>query len=676
DYIKTIADNTENIAFRIDGKSYSTTSSRWIIGSLTNDTQEPQLVLEYDDPNITKTEVSVNIKNGSDVLKTYSDRIVGSGIYTISNDQTRYIRKGNDVYYFPMNGQTVYSVSGESADVDVEFDKITVSDLVFFEDFNVSAISDISGRGISATNAEISKGTLSISDSGTVTLPSVPAHTGALTVAFDFTASSIGSTFTFKSNTSDIISLEYSADTQRHTASVMLDGTTASISIDGVSANNSTGSTADAVTQIAVSGGAVIDNLRISAADLTYTGTIKNSSFAGGTDKWTVTGNAYASDDISNSSFIALKDTSSISQKLTGIESGKYDLHARVKNDNMGNIAYVYAKAKGHPIMKTSVSVTTYLNDGDWRDIYVKGITIDEAECEIGLVLSQLAEEEIMVDNRVTDEPMPDGKGTVFVKSFELTSSTEKTRDTFLAGGDINWLTFLEDKGVKYYDENGVEKDAVQVMAENGANIVRLRLYNDPGKGHGDSADYLPDGWQGPEDILRLARRAKEKGMQIQLTFHYRDYWTNANDQLIPHEWAEKVAELGDDASQDAKDTVVEQCLYDFTKDFMQKMHDQGTDPEYVSFGNEMHTGLLFDKNRATYDYGSTYRWSRLASLLKTAGRAAKEVYPDTKVILHLDGAGNWGKYNTFFSACKENEVPYDVIGISYYPYWYPEYDV
>lgn len=674
DYIKTIADNTENIAFRIDAKSYSTTSSRWIIGSCTNDTQAPQLVLEYDDPAVAKTSVNVNIKNSGDVLASFSDRVVGVDTYTLTNEQTRYIRKGDDIYCFPMNGQREYSISGESADINVAFEKLTVPNLVFFEDFNVAAISDIAGRGISAVSAEIADGVLSVRDDGAVALPAVPEHTGVVMVAFDFTASSSGSTFTFKNSTANVISLSYNADTDKHTAIVTLDGTTASVSVDGIPTNNSIASTAAAITQIDVSGGADIDNIRISASDLTYTGTIKNNNFVGGTDNWTVSGDAYSADDMSGT-FIELKNTSSISQQLTGIASGKYDLHARVKDDNMGNIAYVYAKAKGHPIMKTSVSVTTYLNDGDWRDIYVRGVNIDKGECEIGVVLNQLQEDEIMVDPRVTDEPMPDGKGTVQIDSFELISGSS-SNDVFLAGGDINWLTFLEKKGVKYYDVDGTEKDALQIMAENGANIVRLRLYNDPGKGHGDGSDYLPEGYQNPDDILELAKRAKDKGMQIQLTFHYSDYWTNAETQLIPHEWQEEIDKLGQDATQEEKDAKVEQLLYDFTKDFMQKMHNQGTDPEYVSFGNEMHTGLLFKQKGTTYDYGSTNRWERLAALLNKASEATKEVSPDTKVILHLDGAGNWNKYNKFFSSCKTNGVPYDVIGISYYPYWYPDYDV
>ena len=672
DYMKSLENNTANAAFRIDVKSQNT-NNKWVIGSCNNSATAPQLILEYDDPDITKTEVTVNIKNGNDILANYSDRVVGEQNYILKNEQIRYIRRSDNIYCLPMNGQTEYQIDDESAEVNVQFEKLTVPGLVFFEDFNISSMTDISQRGISATNAEIANGTLSVGDGGEVNLPAAPANTGTVTAAFAFKANS-GGTFTFRNGSNDITSLTYSSDTDIHTASLTLDGENASVSVDG-SPYLSVTSAVKSITSIAVNGGAAIDNIRISAADLTYTGIIKNNNFVGGTDNWTISDadNVYAADDMSGT-FVELKNESSISQQITGIASGKYDIHARVKNDNMGNIAYVYAKAEGHPIMKTSASVTTYINNGDWRDIYIRGVNIDEGECEIGVVLNQLGEDEIMIDPRVTDEPMPDGKGVIRIDSIELISA--ESNDVFLTGGDINWLTFLEDKGVKYYDVDGREKDAIQIMAENGANIVRLRLYNDPGKGHGDGSDYLPDGYQNPDDILALAKRAKDKGMQIQLTFHYSDYWTNAETQLIPHEWQEEIDKLGEDAAQDEKDEKIEQLLYDFTKDFMQKMHNQGTDPEYVSFGNEMHTGLLFAKNKSAYDYGSTLRWDRLSSLLKTASKAVKEVSPDTKVILHLDGAGNWSKYNTFFTKCKDNEVPYDVIGISYYPYWYPDYDV
>lgn len=670
DYMRTVTDNTAGIAFRIDVKSQNT-NNKWVIGSCNNGSPAPKLILDYDDPSVVKSEISVNITYNDEALTSYTDKAVGTDKYSLTNEQIRYIRKNNDIYYLPYNAETDYDInSAGSTVINVPFEKLSEDGLIFFEDFTADTMSELSERGVSASaDAQINNGALAFSSDGTLTLPETGENSG-VTVSFDFIADGEAA-FTLK-DSGEICTFGYNSDMNRHRATVTVKNGTASVRIDGAEISG-TATTAKSVQTIAVSGSAAIDNLTISAENLTYDGFIKNNEFAGGTDAWTINGNAYVTDDLSNT-FMAMKETSSIAQSVQGIENGTYDIHALVKSDSMSNTGYVYAKAKGHPIMKTSVSVTTYTNNNEWRDIYIRGINIDEGECEVGLVLDQLNPDEVRVYPQIPDEPLPDGKGTVKVKSIELSKSN--SNDNFLVGGDINWLTFLEEKGVQYFDENGAQKDAIQVMAENGANIVRLRLYNDPGKGHGDGADYLPAGYQNPEDILNLAKRAKEKGMQIQLTFHYSDYWSNAETQLIPHEWQEEIDKLGADATQDEKDAKVEELLYEFTKDFMQKMKDQGTEPEYVSFGNEMHTGLLFSKGRKDYDYGSTYRQSRLASLLTTANKAAKEVSPDTKVILHLDGAGQKSKYNTFFNNCRDYNIPYDVIGISYYPYWYPTVDV
>ena len=507
-------------------------------------------------------------------------------------------------------------------------------------------------------------------DGGVLTLPDINENNG-MDLSFDFIGRD-GSVFTLRNAAGEVICSFGADDTKRHNVSVTIKDGVFSLYIDGGLIQNGE-CDGSAVKSITVAEGGFIDALAIAAENIIYDGIVKNSDFSGGADVWTTEGNAYVTDDMSGT-FMIMKESSSIAQTIEGIESGTYDIHARVKSDNMSNIGYVYAKAEGHPIMKTSLSVTTYDKDGEWRDIYIRGVNIDSGKCEIGAALEQLDADEVRVYPNIPDEPLPDGKGEVEIKNIDFVKSD--SNDTFLVGGDINWLSFLEDKGVQYFDTDGTEKDAIQIMAENGANIVRLRLYNDPGKGHGDGVDYLPDGYQNPEDILDLARRAKDKGMQIQLTFHYSDYWSNAETQLIPHEWQEEIDKLGPDATQEEKDAKVEELLYNFTKDFMQRMKEQGTEPEYVAFGNEMHTGLLFSKNRSEYDYGSTYRMPRLAALLQAASRAVKEVSPDTKVILHLDGAGQKSKYNTFFSNCETYNIPYDVIGVSYYPYWYPDVDV
>ena len=51
--------------------------------------------------------------------------------------------------------------------------------------------------------------------------------------------------------------------------------------------------------------------------------------------------------------------------------------------------------------------------------------------------------------------------------------------------------------------------------------------------------------------------------------------------------------------------------------------------------------------------------------------KAAKEVYPETRIIVHLERSNDIEVYDELFSELKKRNVNYDVIGMSYYPYWH-----
>lgn len=251
---------------------------------------------------------------------------------------------------------------------------------------------------------------------------------------------------------------------------------------------------------------------------------------------------------------------------------------------------------------------------------------------------------------------------TVAVTAFALTccgkapsgnepdpvSVPEPEKTVFLQGGDISELTYVEQNGGKFYMD-GKEMDCVKLLAQNGFNIVRLRLYNDPGNPAYSPSKRLPAGIQDETDILRLARRAKAEGMQIELTFHYSDYWTNGRDQIKPHAWAS----LNFSGLKDA--------VYSYTRDFLKKMDAQGTSPEFVSLGNETQAGIL-------YPDGAVSKIANLRALYAAGAKAVREAAPNARITIHSDDAGNLEKYNWLYEELKS--VDYDVIGASYYPFW------
>ena len=48
-----------------------------------------------------------------------------------------------------------------------------------------------------------------------------------------------------------------------------------------------------------------------------------------------------------------------------------------------------------------------------------------------------------------------------------------------MIGADISFLPQLEESGMKFSD-NGIQKDAIQILKDHGFNYVRLRIFNDP----------------------------------------------------------------------------------------------------------------------------------------------------------------------------------------------------
>ncbi|CAH1221754.1 hypothetical protein PAECIP111892_05037 [Paenibacillus auburnensis] len=324
-------------------------------------------------------------------------------------------------------------------------------------------------------------------------------------------------------------------------------------------------------------------------------------------------------------------------QTINDLEEGYYTLTGWTQNSGGQKAAYLFAKDNG-----TSESRTALPVGSDWTKVTVRGIHVTTGKVTVGLYSDAGAGQWAKLD---------------FV---ELVKDDKPYR--LLKGGDASELTYVESMGGKFYDRDGVEKDLFQILKENGQDIVRLRLYNDPGKGHGDGNYYVPEGIMDKADILKLAKRAKNAGLQIQLSFHYSDYWTNGAIHNIPNEWQEEISGLSDET---AKVDKLEQLLAAYTGDVMQAMKDQGTTPEYVSLGNEMQSGILYPYGKA-----SDATWENLGRFLIAGSNAVKSVSPSTKVILHLDDAGNYDKYEGFFDKMKEMNVPYDIIGPSYYPFW------
>jgi len=97
---------------------------------------------------------------------------------------------------------------------------------------------------------------------------------------------------------------------------------------------------------------------------------------------------------------------------------------------------------------------------------------------------------------------------------------------TFFKGADVSWLPQMEATGYVFYDENGNPADCLDLLMARGINAVRLRVFVHP------SSDKI-SGHCSPEETAQMAQRAKEKGLDVMIDFHYSDNQTRHLGQCI-----------------------------------------------------------------------------------------------------------------------------------------------
>lgn len=218
-----------------------------------------------------------------------------------------------------------------------------------------------------------------------------------------------------------------------------------------------------------------------------------------------------------------------------------------------------------------------------------------------------------------------------------------------MLGADISFLPELENKGMKFYDTDGKEKDAITILKDHGLNYVRLRIFNDPARDSG----YAPKtGFCDLQHTLQMAKRVKAAGMKLLLDLHYSDYWADPQKQYMPKAWHGKtISEL-------------KQAVYDYTKMVMQSLKDQGTVPDMVQVGNEINHGMIWPA-------GSVNNFDDLAQLFFAGAQAVKAVSPSTSIMLHIALGGQNDESKFFIDNMISRGVDFDVIGLSYYPKWH-----
>lgn len=202
----------------------------------------------------------------------------------------------------------------------------------------------------------------------------------------------------------------------------------------------------------------------------------------------------------------------------------------------------------------------------------------------------------------------------------------------FISAVDISSYPEILTTNPFFYNLQGIQKDLLMILKENGVNTIRLRLWLNPINEH-----------SGFKEVKEFSQNLKSLGFNIWITLHYSDTWADPAHQKIPAQW------------QGLSFNQLKDSVYSYTQKVITEIK-----PNYIQIGNEINTGIL-------HPYGNiTTNYENFISFLKQGCKAVRDNSNDCKIILHFAGIENsiW-----FFNQLKT--IDYDIIGLSFYPIWH-----
>lgn len=210
-----------------------------------------------------------------------------------------------------------------------------------------------------------------------------------------------------------------------------------------------------------------------------------------------------------------------------------------------------------------------------------------------------------------------------------------------------------------YLDTDSAEADICRIMAAHHFDNIRLRIFVDPTSPKG----YSKDGFCGLESATAMARRIKAAGMKFTLNFHYSDNWADPDKQYKPAAWENLPP---GDALADS--------VYRYSKSVLLHLSQEGVAPDVIQLGNEINHGFLWPDGYIN-DNASAGNWAAMLSLYAAGQRAAREVLPKARLMVHLALGGENRLCRQFLDSMINHGAEFDIIGLSYYEQWHETFD-
>ena len=230
--------------------------------------------------------------------------------------------------------------------------------------------------------------------------------------------------------------------------------------------------------------------------------------------------------------------------------------------------------------------------------------------------------------------------------------------ETRYVGGDISALPLYEQYNSPYKDVKGsnISDLLTWFVQDCGWNTFRVRIFVNPTKkDHGGTSN--PTVCQDLAFVTTLGQRIKDAGAYFMLDFHYSDTWVDATHIQAPSAW------------KGVSDAMMADSVSAYTHRVLQTLKAEGATPDLVQVGNEIMYGLC---GIQVHPYEKTGdNWDGYLGLLHAGCNAVREECPNAQIIIHTDRPTNTGYNSYYYNKLKNANVDFDIIGLSYYPFWH-----
>ncbi len=221
--------------------------------------------------------------------------------------------------------------------------------------------------------------------------------------------------------------------------------------------------------------------------------------------------------------------------------------------------------------------------------------------------------------------------------------------DKFAMGADLSYVNEVQDNGGVYKD-SGAVKDPFAIFKAHGANVVRVRLWNNPQWQVALNGGKI---YSNLQDAEKTIQRAKSAGMAVNLDLHYSDIWADAGHQQIPAAWS--ALDL----------TTLKDSVYQYTLTVLNDFKSKNLTPEMIQIGNETNQGMLWDVGKVVGN-----NWTAFADLLKSGIKAVRDFSATSSVkpqiILHVAKLEDADYYANGVITIG-GVADFDILGVSHY---------